>query len=150
MPDVTIRPLAAADEAEWRILWTAYLHFYETDVSDAVKRETFRRNLSPEHPDQNALVAEAPDGRLLGLVHFIYHAHNWRLERVCYLQDLFTAEAARGRGVGAALIEAVYAAADAAGAPYVYWTTQEFNATARSLYDQIGELTPFIKYQRRM
>ena len=150
MSDITIRPLAPADEAQWRVLWTGYLQFYETDVDDAVKRETFRRNLSPEHPDQNALVAEAADGQLLGLVHYIYHAHNWRLERVCYLQDLFTAEAARGRGVGAALIEAVYAAADAEGAPYVYWTTQEFNATARHLYDRIGELTPFIKYQRRM
>ena len=147
MPDVTIRPLAAGDEAEWRVLWTGYLHFYETDVPDAVKAETFRRNLAPDHPDQQALVAVS-DGRLVGLVHYIFHAHNWRPEGVCYLQDLFTAPEARGRGVARALIEAVYAAADANGTPAVYWTTQDHNTTARLLYDRIGELTPFIKYQR--
>ncbi|MEM1429990.1 MAG: GNAT family N-acetyltransferase [Pseudomonadota bacterium] len=147
MPDFIIRPLAARDEPQWRVLWTAYLHFYETDVDDAVKAETFRRNLSPDHPDQNALVA-ATGETLIGLVHYIYHSHNWRLEPVCYLQDLFTAAEARGQGAGRALIEAVYAAADAHGAPSVYWLTQDFNAPARHLYDRIATLTPFIKYQR--
>lgn len=147
MTDLLIRPLEAADEDQWRVLWTAYLHFYETDVSDDVKAETFRRNLSPDHPDQNAFVAVS-DGALVGLVHYIYHAHNWRLEPVCYLQDLFTAAEVRGQGAGRALIEAVYAAADANGTPSVYWLTQDFNATARQLYDRIATLTPFIKYQR--
>ncbi len=147
MTDLVIRPLTASDEAEWRVLWTAYLHFYETDVSDAIKSETFRRNVAADHPEQNALVA-VQGGKLVGLVHYIYHAHNWRLEPVCYLQDLFTAEEVRGTGAGRALIEAVYAAADANGTPSVYWLTQDFNATARQLYDRIATLTPFIKYQR--
>jgi len=82
------------------------------------------------------------------LVHYILHPHNWREEDVVYLQDLYVSEAARGTGAGRALIEAVYAAADANGTPSVYWLTQDFNATARQLYDRISTLTPFIKYQR--
>jgi GNAT superfamily N-acetyltransferase len=67
---------------------------------------------------------------------------------VTYLQDLYAVPEARGQGVGRALIKAVYAAADAAGAPSVYWMTQEFNTEARRLYDRVGTLTPFVKYQR--
>jgi GNAT superfamily N-acetyltransferase len=78
----------------------------------------------------------------------MFHPHCWKVEPVCYLQDLYADREVRGRGVGRALIEAVYAAADAAGAPSVYWLTQEFNTEARRLYDRIGRVTPFIRYNR--
>lgn len=142
-----IRPLTAADHADWHRLWTAYLAFYDTVLPEAVFQTTFARLLDPARPQQNALVAEM-DGRLIGLVHYIYHAHNWRAEDVCYLQDLYVDADTRGTGAGRALIEAVYRAADANGTPTVYWLTQEFNATARQLYDRIAKVTPFIKYQR--
>lgn len=144
---VTIRPIQAGDAPAWRDLWMAYLAFYGATVSDAVYQATFARLISPEHKDQNgflALEGQTP----VGLVHYIYHAHNWRLEQVCYLQDLFATPAARGKGVGRKLIEAVYAQADADGNSSVYWMTQEFNTTARQLYDRIGHVTPFIKYTR--
>ena len=85
---------------------------------------------------------------MVGLAHFLFHRHAWKQEEVCYLQDLYAAPEQRGTGVGWALIEAVYAEADARGAPTVYWLTQSFNETARRLYDRIGAVTPFIKYQR--
>ena len=144
---LTIRPLTAADQPEWRRLWTAYLAFYETTLPDAVFDTTFARLLDPARPEQNALVAEL-DGRLVGLVHYIYHAHNWRIEDVCYLQDLYVDPETRGTGAGRALIEAVYRAADANGTPGVYWLTQEFNTTARQLYDRIAKVSPFIRYNR--
>lgn len=81
-------------------------------------------------------------------MHFIFHAHGWKLAPVCYLQDLFTDPDMRGRGLGRALIEAVYAEADAAGAPDVYWLTQSFNRPARRLYNQVAKRTPFVKYAR--
>lgn len=107
---------------------------------------TFARLLDPARP-QHALLAEA-DGKVVGLVHYLYHAHNWRIEDVCYLQDLYVDADSRGTGAGRALIEAVYRAADANGTPTVYWMTQDINATARQLYDRIAKVTPFIKYQR--
>jgi GNAT superfamily N-acetyltransferase len=144
---LTIRPLETGDQAAWAPLWRAYLDFYETALPDAVYDTTFARLVSSDHPDQNGLLA-TEDGQAVGVVHFIYHPHNWRVEKVCYLQDLYATPEARGHGVGRALIEAVYARADADGCPSVYWLTQDFNTTARRLYDRIGTLTPFIKYTR--
>lgn len=147
MSDITIRPVAAGDETDWRRMWRAYLDFYETTVPEEVCQATFARLLSSDHPDQNGFIA-VRDGAPVGLVHYIYHAHNWRIEQVCYLQDLYADPQVRGTGVGRKLIEAVYARADADGRPSVYWMTQDFNHTARQLYDRIATLTPFIKYQR--
>ncbi|SEK76307.1 Acetyltransferase (GNAT) family protein [Roseovarius azorensis] len=144
---LTIRPIQPGDRPAWGDLWRAYLAFYETALPETIYDTTFARLLSPDHPDQNGLIALLDD-RPAGLVHYIYHAHNWRVEQVGYLQDLYAAPEARGCGVGRALIEAVYAHADADGCPAVYWLTQEFNATARQLYDRIGKLTPFVKYTR--
>jgi GNAT superfamily N-acetyltransferase len=144
---VDIRPLTSADAAEWRRLWTDYLTFYDTGVDGTVYASTFARLLSDDPGDFNCLLAVVDD-RLVGLVHYLFHRHAWRVENVCYLQDLYTDPRVRGHGVGRALIEAVYAAADTAGAPAVYWLTQDFNHAARHLYDRVGVLTPFIKYQR--
>ncbi|MFY0680999.1 MAG: GNAT family N-acetyltransferase [Thalassovita sp.] len=142
-----IRPLQATDMAEWRKLWTAYLEFYESTVSEDVYEATFARLVDPAKTDQNGLIA-LDNGQPVGLVHYIYHAHNWRTEQVCYLQDLFASPDSRGKGVGRALIEAVYKAADDNGTPSVYWLTQENNATARQLYDRIANLSPFLVYKR--
>ena len=142
-----IRPVRPEDKPQWRALWTAYLEFYETTVPEDIYEVTFDRLLNPERATQNGLMAFDGD-RAVGLVHYIYHPHNWRIEDVCYLQDLYADPSVRGQGVGRALIEAVYAEADANGTPSVYWLTQDFNAQARKLYDRIGTLTPFIKYQR--
>lgn len=144
---LTIRPLENTDFVGWHQLWTDYLAFYDTTVPAEVYQVTFDRLCDPDHHRQHALVA-VQDGGLVGLVHYIYHPHNWRVEDVCYLQDLYAAPAARGMGVGRALIEAVYAAADDNGTPTVYWLTQDFNTTARQLYDRVATVTPFIKYNR--
>jgi GNAT superfamily N-acetyltransferase len=148
MPSPTIRPLRPSDRAEWTRLWTAYLAFYETTLPAAVFDTTFAR-LTGDDPVLHGLIAEV-DGRPRGLVHYILHEHCWRPEGVVYLQDLYADPEARGTGLGRALIEAVYAAADALGRPHVYWLTQDTNATARKLYDRIGHLTPFLKYNRAL
>ncbi len=142
-----IRTLQASDHADWRRLWTAYLDFYESAVSEEVYETTFARQVSANHPHHGAFLAVL-DGRAVGLVHYILHAHNWRVEDVVYLQDLYADPDARGQSIGRALIEKVYDFADKNGTPSVYWMTQEFNANARQLYDRIAHVTPFIKYQR--
>ncbi|MCZ4289805.1 GNAT family N-acetyltransferase [Hoeflea alexandrii] len=150
---VEIRPITLADEPEWRRLWTLYLEFYESSVPEEVYRTTLARIVG-DHVAGEASFYEPRgmlalvDGKPAGLVHYFYHRHCWKIEQVCYLQDLYAAPDVRGTGVGRALIEAVYAQADADGCPSVYWMTQEFNATARKLYDRIATLTPFIKYSR--
>jgi GNAT superfamily N-acetyltransferase len=88
------------------------------------------------------------DGRLVGFAHYLFHPSTWSETGYCYLEDLFTAPEARGRGVGRALIEAVAAAEAGAGATRLYWHTQEFNADGRALYDTLARRTSFIVYER--
>lgn len=144
----TIRPLQPQDRADWGRLWTGYLEFYETSVAPEVYDSTFARLLGDDPRDFSCLIAEVA-GRPVGLAHYLFHRHCWKIEDVCYLQDLFVDPGLRGTGAGRALIEAVYAAADAKGAPAVWWLTQDFNAQGRQLYDRIGQLTPFIRYNRK-
>ncbi|MEO0543552.1 MAG: GNAT family N-acetyltransferase [Pseudomonadota bacterium] len=144
---IDIRTVRPEDREIWRELWTQYLEFYETTVSEEVYSTTWNR-LFIDRPDEPACLLAWDGEEAIGLVHYFFHRHTWKVEKVCYLQDLFTAPTARGRGVGRALMEAVYQKADQEKSPTVYWTTQHFNETARRLYDDIGTLTPFIKYQR--
>ena len=142
-----IRPLVRGDEPAWRELWRGYLAYYETELSPEMYRLAFDRMLSGNDGEFRGLIAERA-GRSVGIAHYLFHRHGWRAEPVCYLQDLFVAPEARGTGAGRALIEAVYSAADAASAPRVYWLTQHFNEAGRRLYDRVGNLSPFIKYDR--
>lgn len=145
---ISVRPIEKSDYKMWHGLWEAYLAFYETSVTEEVYQTTFRRLTSNEPNEFSGMLAVNEENEAVGLVHYLFHRHAWKVENVCYLQDLFASETVRGAGVGRALIEAVYDEADKAGAPSVYWLTQEFNHTARTLYDRIGKLTPFIRYQR--
>jgi GNAT superfamily N-acetyltransferase len=144
---ITIRDIAADDFGHWRRLWTGYLEFYKTEVPEAVYETSFQRLLDDDDQEFHGLIAEC-DGTPCGLVHYLFHRHMWKIENTCYLQDLYADPALRGKGIGRALIEEVYQAADAAGAPSVYWLTQEFNYQGRMLYDRIGVKTPFIRYNR--
>jgi len=147
-----IRPVADADFAEWLPLWAGYNRFYgrfdDSALPDHITRSTWSRFFDPAEP-VHAFVAEG-DGRLIGLVHYLFHRSTIMIEPTCYLQDLFTSEAARGQGVGEALIRAVYDAAKAAGGSVVYWHTHETNAVARKLYDRVAANSGFLVYRQRL
>lgn len=143
----TIRPVRSEDYPVWHKLWTGYLSYYETELPEETYTTSFARLLSDDPTTFRGRVAEVA-GACVGLVHFVFHPHMWRAAPVCYLQDLYTAPEARGAGVARGLIEAVYAEADAMGAPQVYWLTQEFNYRGRMLYDKVGRKTQFIRYDR--
>jgi GNAT superfamily N-acetyltransferase len=149
MPPLTIRPIARSDWESWLPLWRGYNTFYERTAPEDVTRTTFARFFDAYEP-VHALVADAGDGRLTGLVHYLFHRNTAMLAPVTYLQDLFTSEAARGQGVGRALIEGVYGAARAAGSPRVYWLTHETNARAIALYDQVADRSGFIQYRKQI
>ena len=142
-----LRALGESDFEDWKVMWGMYLDFYETQLPEDIYTTTFERLLAKDITSQNAIVAVLGD-RMVGLVHFIFHPHNWKIEDVCYLQDLYVLDSVRCRGVGRLLIESVYEEADRRGTPTVYWLTQDFNKTARLLYDKIANVTPFIKYNR--
>jgi GNAT superfamily N-acetyltransferase len=145
---MTVRPLSADDRQQWQPLWDGYNLFYERPNLPAEITETaWARFLDPAEP-MHAAVAEL-DGRIVGIVHYLYHRSTTSVEDVCYLQDLFTAPAARGQGVGRTLIDHVYEEAAKAGSRKVYWQTHEANP-ARKLYDRVAELTPFRRYAKEL
>jgi GNAT superfamily N-acetyltransferase len=140
-----IRPFRPEDRSAWEPLWQGYLIFYKSSLAPEVTDETWRRLNDPAEP-MHGLVAVL-DGRVVGIVHYIYHRSTWTTGDYCYLQDLFTAEEARGHGVGRALIEAVYEQAKAHGASRVYWLTHETNTAAQVLYDKVASRSGFIQYR---
>lgn len=145
---MTVRPLHRGDREQWQPLWDGYNLFYERpDLPGEITETSWSRFLDPDEP-MFAAVAEI-DGKVVGLVHYLYHRNTAMIEDACYLQDLFTAPEARGKGVGRALIEYVYTEAAKAGSRRVYWQTQEWNP-ARKLYDQVAELTPFRRYVKEL
>jgi len=146
---ITIRPLEAADEAAWRRLWKDYQTFYGVALGEEIFAATWARLRDPHEPMFGFGAFDAA-GNLLGLVHAIYHRSCWAIARRCYLEDLFTSVAARGYGVGRALIDAVCAHALADGASEVYWLTHETNATARALYDRLATRSGFIEYVKKI
>jgi GNAT superfamily N-acetyltransferase len=149
MPNpLIVRPVAQADFAQWAPLWEGYNLFYQRTLPAEITEMTWTRFFDAYEP-VHALVAER-DGALLGLVHYIFHRNTIMIGPTCYLQDLFTSEAARGQGVGRALIEGVYARAREAGAPRVYWQTHETNKTAMKLYDRVAERSGFVVYRKQM
>ena len=149
MTDIRVRGVTESDWQGWLPLWEGYNTFYErvgpTALPEAVTRTTWARFLDPAEP-VHALVAEADDA-LVGLVHYLFHRTTTSIAPICYLNDLFTNAEARGKGVGRALIEAVYERARRAGSTRVYWLTHETNAVARRLYDQVSANSGFIVYR---
>ena len=147
-----IRPVTRADYDQWLPLWDGYNAFYQrvgpTAVPIEVTNMTWQRFFDGYEP-MHALVAE-DDGRLVGLVHYIFHRNTTMLGPVCYLQDLFTDPSQRGKGVGRALIEGVCGQARLAGSPRVYWHTHETNTTAMALYDKVAQHSGFVVYRKEI
>jgi GNAT superfamily N-acetyltransferase len=146
----TVRFVAREDFLRWLPLWRGYNAFYgrsgNTALPDEITQTTWARFFDAYEPVQ-AMVAE-DDGQLVGLVHYLFHRSTISIAPTCYLQDLFTSETVRGKGIGRALINAVYEQAGLAGAKRVYWHTQASNDTARKLYDKMADCPGFVVYRR--
>jgi GNAT superfamily N-acetyltransferase len=143
---VVIRPVGEDEREAWTPLWNGYLTFYRSALAREVSDLAWSRFHDPDEP--LFALGGYIDGRLSGIAHYLFHRSTWAHNRYCYLEDLFVAEAARGRGVGRALIEEVYRKAEAAGASRVYWLTQSGNTQARALYDKVADNLGFIQYRK--
>jgi GNAT superfamily N-acetyltransferase len=150
MNQPVIRPVMRDDYESWLPLWDGYNAFYGRSGATALPREitrtTWERFFDMQEP-VHALVADS-GGVLLGLAHYLFHRSTIAVAPSCYMQDLFTSDQARGRGVGRALIEGVYEQARRAGLPRVYWLTHETNQTAMQLYDKVAERSGFVVYRK--
>lgn len=147
-----LREVERSDFAQWKPLWDGYNAFYgrkgKTALAEEITERTWSRFFDAYEP-MHAVVAER-DEKLIGLVHFLFHRSTITIEPSCYLQDLFTLESARGKGVGRGLILEVYRRAKLAGCCRVYWHTHEMNQTAMELYDKVAEKSGFVVYRKNL
>jgi GNAT superfamily N-acetyltransferase len=143
MPEIVMTPFIAADRERWGELWRGYLDFYQTQLPPEIYDHTWQRLLMPDSQIRGLGARHGGDTTpLIGITHYLFHAHTWTTREVCYLQDPFVDPTARRHGIGAKLIEAVADIARERGCLRLYWTTE----TARSLYDRIAHFSGFIRY----
>ncbi|MCW8916021.1 MAG: GNAT family N-acetyltransferase [Magnetovibrio sp.] len=144
---VSIREIKKQDKPRWLELWDGYCTFYEAKVHREVTEETWQRVLNSDRDDMFSLVAEV-DGKIVGFVICVVHPGTWTDKDICYLEDLYVDDAARGQGAGRALIEAVYAKAKELDHHRVYWRTKAENATARALYEKVADDNDWVMYEK--
>ena len=144
--NIVIRSIGENEREAWNPLWAGYLAFYKSALRPEISDLTWDRFHDPD--EQIFALGGYVDGELMAIAHYLFHRSTWAPDRYCYLEDLFVAPAARGRGLGRALIEAVYQKARVANASRVYWLTQSDNTQARILYDKVADNLGFIQYRR--
>ncbi|WP_050523736.1 GNAT family N-acetyltransferase [Pseudorhodobacter wandonensis] len=143
-----IRDLVASDEAAWRGLWAQYLAFYEVSLDAEVTDQTWARLVDPAALLRGRVAVV--DGEVLGFALHHTHLSTWVAAPDCYLEDLFLAQAARGRGLGRALLDDLIAICRAKGYARLYWHTDEGNARARALYDSYAPYDGHVRYRLKL
>jgi GNAT superfamily N-acetyltransferase len=142
---LTIRALEEKDKSQWIKLWAGYLEFYKSTISPEQTELTWKRLINNELK-MFGFVAESEEG-VIGFTHCLFRPSTWTETDYCYLEDLFVDPNIRGKGVGRALMNRVFDFAKEKDSKRVYWTTQEFNKTARVLYDSITPVSEFVQYR---
>ncbi|MFL4397680.1 GNAT family N-acetyltransferase [Citrobacter portucalensis] len=145
MNTVTIESAEQKDYASWLPLWINYQIFYQTIISDEVTKLTWERFLTPSEPVYCAVAKY--NGKIVGLVHYLFHRSTWAESNYCYLEDLFVSEDVRGQHIGKQLIEYVQQQAKKHHASRLYWHTHETNLRGQRLYDWVAKKSGMIEYQ---
>ena len=143
---MNIAPVTAAEYEELLPLIADYQRFYRAEPDSDRNRDFFRRFLAPSE-DGLLLGARGGDG-FLGYACLYWHFSSTKAREVVLMNDLFVVPAARGKGVGRALIEASAAVGRERGAAALDWSTAPDNATAQRLYDATGaERSEWVSYE---
>jgi GNAT superfamily N-acetyltransferase len=142
---LTIRAIEEKDKDQWLKLWAGYLEFYKSTISSEQTELTWKRLINNEQK-MFGFVAESEEG-VIGFTHCLFRPSTWTETDYCYLEDLFVDPSIRGKGIGRALMNKVVELAKEKNSKRVYWTTQEFNKTARVLYDSIIPVSEFVQYR---
>ena len=142
---LTIRTIEEKDKDQWLKLWAGYLEFYKSTISPEQTELTWKRLIKNELK-MFGFVAESEEG-VIGFTHCLFRPSTWTEADYCYLEDLFVDPNIRGKGIGRALMNKVFELAKEKNSKRVYWTTQEFNKTARVLYDSITPVSEFVQYR---
>ena len=144
-----VRLLLPTDSARWLHLWQGYVAAcVEQGIAappDNCTELNWSRLMAIDEP-VTGLIAEV-DGEAVGLLHLIFHRSTFHENEVCFLQDLFTVNAFRGKGIARALIQQAQIEATAKGARRIYWQTAQTNDAAILLYDKVATRTRTVNFR---
>jgi GNAT superfamily N-acetyltransferase len=147
MADIDVRPVTAADSAEWRGLFSGYADFYGVDLAAETADRVWSWLLDPDHRLEG-LVAVDGDDRAIGFAHVEPLLRPLAAAEIGFLHDLYVDPAWRGSGAADALFDTLATRARARGWPAIRWLTQEFNYRGRAFYDRYtGAKSDFVMYQ---
>ena len=141
-PGVALRPATAAD-VPLILALVRELAEYERALDQChATEDQLRATLFPdpaggERPQAEVVVAEV-DGAPAGFALFFHNYSTWEARRGLYLEDLFVRPAARGRGVGRALLEHLAGVAVERGCGRFEWSVLDWNAPAIGFYEALG------------
>lgn len=146
---VRIVPLAERHREDWERLFAGYAAFYKLEQTPEMRARVWGWLRDPAH-EVEGLVAEAPDGRAVGLAHFRAFARPSRAETGGFLDDLFVDPAFRGGRVADALIGRLSEIGRERGWGVVRWITADDNYRARGVYDRLAQRTMWITYDVKL
>ena len=108
----------------------------EADAVEASEADLAAALFGPT-PAAEAVVAE-DGGEPVGFALFFHNFSTWKGRRGLYLEDLYVTPAARGRGVGKALLGALAGIAVDRGCARFEWSVLDWNADAIAFYRALG------------
>lgn len=150
MPEqLTVSSPRPEERAQWQALYRGYAEFYQVPMDDQILANVWSW-INDETQAFYALVARDSSGKLHGLMHFRAMPSPLRGRMVGFLDDLFVAPEARGKGVVQALFSELESVAREHGWPLMRWITAEDNARARAVYNDLSEQTHWVTYQMNL
>jgi GNAT superfamily N-acetyltransferase len=137
--DVRTARVGEDDLADLLPLMRGYCDFYEVDPADDALLALARALIAdPEREGVQLIARDSESGEALGFATIYWSWSTSRAARIGVMNDLFTAAAARRRGVGEALIGACLDEVRRRGAVMLGWQTAPDNHTAQALYERVG------------
>jgi GNAT superfamily N-acetyltransferase len=96
------------------------------------------------HDDRTEFLLAAPAAGepAAGVAQLRYRPSVWTGADDCWVEDVFVGEAARGTGLGKALVEAAFERARGRGCVRIQLDVYEHNQPARGMYEALGFATP--------
>jgi GNAT superfamily N-acetyltransferase len=139
---IVIRAASKSDGPELATLMTEMERHHEgaEAIDTAVVMERLQTHWPQGNGAQFLVAVEQGEARsaIVGFALLFRLFPGRAVEPVWWLKELYVAEAARGQGIGAALMRACAHHVDGLGGKRLDWTTATANTRARQLYERIG------------
>ena len=137
MIDFTLRPAQPGDVAAIVGLITELAEFEHLAHLLRLTPDTLAPHLFGERPVAEAVVAEVAD-RVVAFALFFTNFSTFLAQPGLYLEDLYVQPAARGAGIGKALLSHLGALAVARGYGRFDWSVLDWNENAIRFYQKMG------------